>query len=209
MSDVLNNVKPLEYFLFRNYSVALKNWLLKNVYLSSYSHDNNVTVAYMTPEKAFSKYIYPTLNGATTSPNINFYLSSYEYTESENSLGFVKEYKKFDNNTKAKVLKPPLVYSLNYSCSIFTRNLLEMDVIIYQLVSKAHKNAKAVVEVDGQWAEISVGNPTNETGLEPAERQDIIHRWAVEIKIPRAYLPLDYFETGTITGIPQFDLETD
>ena len=195
-----NNVKPLEFFLFRNYTLAVRNWLRENVYLSTYPHDNNVTVAFMTPEKAFAKFIYPTLNGVTTSPNVNFYLSSNEYAEGENNLGFVREYKNFNENSMTKVLKAPLVYSLTYSCTIFTRNLPEMDVILYQIISKAHKNAKAALKVDGQWAEIHAGNPTNETNLEPAEVQDIIHRWALELTIPRAYLPLDFEESRTIGG---------
>lgn len=198
-----SNVKPLEFFLFRNYTLAVRNWLRENVYLSTYPHDNNVTVAFMTPEKAFAKFIYPTLNGVTTSPNVNFYLSSNEYVEGENNLGFVREYKNFNENSMTKVLKAPLVYSLTYSCTIFTRNLPEMDVILYQIMSKAHKNAKAALKVDGQWAEIHAGNPTNETNLEPAEVQDIIHRWALELTIPRAYLPLDFEESRTIGG---FDL---
>lgn len=195
-----NNVKPLEFFLFRNYTLAVRNWLRENVYLSTYPHDNNVTVAFMTPEKAFAKFIYPTLNGVTTSPNVNFYLSSNEYAEGENNLGFVREYKNFNENSMTKVLKAPLVYSLTYSCTVFTRNLPEMDVILYQIISKAHKNAKAALKVDGQWAEIHAGNPTNETNLEPAEVQDIIHRWALELTIPRAYLPLDFEESRTIGG---------
>jgi hypothetical protein len=195
-----SNVKPLEFFLFRNYTLAVRNWLRENVYLSTYTPDNNVTVAFMTPEKAFAKFIYPTLNGVTTSPNVNFYLSSSEYLESENNLGFVREYKNFNDNSMTKVLKAPLMYSLTYSCSIFTRNLPEMDVILYQIISKAHKNAKAAFKVDGQWAELHAGNPTNETNLEPAEVQDIIHRWALELTIPRAYLPLDFEESRTIGG---------
>lgn len=199
-----NNVKPLEFFLFRNYTLAVRNWLRANTYLSTYPHDDNVTVAFMTPERAFAKFIYPTINSATTSPNINFYLSGNEYTEGENLLGFVREYKNFDDNKMTKVLKAPLVYSLTYSCTVFTRNLPEMDVLLYQLISKAHKNAKAAFKVDGQWAELLIGNPTNETNLEPADRQDIIHRWAVEITIPRAYVPLDFEEVGTMGGF-EFD----
>lgn len=193
-----SNVKPLEFFLFRNYTIALRNWLRENVYLSTYPDDDNVTVAFMTPERAFAKYIYPTINGATTSPNINFYLESQEYTEGQNNLGFVKEYNVDLDKRTAKELRPPLVYTLTYSCTIYTRNLPEMDVILYQILSNTHKNAKAVIKVDGQWGEIHSGDPTNETNLEPAEVQDIIHRFSLNLTIPRAYLPLDRKQVGII-----------
>lgn len=203
------NVKPLEYFMFRNYSIAIKKWLKENVYLSTYPEDNNVTVAYMTPERAFAKYMYPVVNGATTSPNVNFYLSSQEYSEGENHLGFVREYKKFDDNRKARILRPPLIYTLTYSCTIYTRNMPEMDVILYQIGSKTSMNAKAAVEVDGQWAEIRSGNPTNETELEPGERQNIVNRWSLDLTIPRAYVPLEYIETGTMYNGIDFSTTVD
>jgi len=202
-----NNAKPLEYFMFRNYSVAVKKWLIENTYLSTYPPDNNITVAYMTPERAFAKYMYPTINGATTSPNINFHLSGIEYTQGENLLGFVREYRRFDNNTKSKIVKPPLIYKLTYGCTIYTRNMPEMDVILYQITTKSSMNAKAAFEVDGQWAELMSGNPTDETELEPGERQNIVNRWALELTIPRAYVPMDYMETVNISAGFQFDTQ--
>jgi len=198
--------KPLEYFLFRLYSIAVKNWLIDNVYLSSYPESDNITVAYTTPDRAWAKYIYPTLNGATTSPNINFHLTGIEYSEGENILGFVRDHIPVIGSTKIRELKAPLIYKLTYSCSLYTRTQSEMDVILYQLVSKAHKNAKAVLRVDGQWAELHAGDPTDETNLEPGEAQDIIQRFGMNLVIPRAYLPLDYTEAERIGTI---DLEYD
>jgi len=193
-------VTPLEHFLFRAYSVALKQWLIDNLHLSTYSEDNNVTIVYTTPDRAFAKYMYPVINGATTSPNINFHLTGIEYSQSENLLGFVREPKKYPDKNKVKKLKPPLVYKLTYSTTLYTRVQPEMDVLIYQLISKAHKNAKGVLVVDGQWAEIEVGDPRDETNLEPGEAQDVLNRYGVDITIPRAYLPLDYTEEQIVTN---------
>ncbi len=198
--------KPLEYFLFRLYSIAVKNWLIDNVYLTSYSQDDNVTIAYTTPDRAWAKYIYPTLNGATTSPNINFHLTGMEYAQNENILGFVRDRVVVAGTNRIRQLKAPLIYKLTYSAAIYTRTQSEMDVILYQLVSKAHKNAKAVLWVDGQWAELQAGEPKDETNLEPGEAQDIIQRFGVDFTIPRAYLPLDYSEEEKITTV---DLEYD
>lgn len=189
--------KPLEYFLFRLYSIAVKNWLIDNIYLSSYSESDNVTIAYTTPDRAWAKYIYPTLNGATTSPNINFHLTGYPRAENQNILGFVRDHITTSAN-KIRELKAPLIHTLTYSCSIYTRTQSEMDVIIYQIISKAHKNAKAVLIVDGQWAELEAGEPRDETNLEPGEAQDIIQRFGIDLTIPRAYLPLDYTEVERI-----------
>lgn len=204
-----SKVKPEEHFLFRSYTKAVKEWLKKNTYLSTYPDDENVTVVFMTPEKAFAEYMQPVVNGATVSPNINFYLSSNEYIENENNLGWVKQYKNFDDNKKTKIINPPLVYRLTYSCTIYTRNLPEMDVILFQILSKTSQNRKAAIEVDGQWAEIKSSDPTNETNLEPAERQDIIHRWALDLTIPRAYIPAEFEERPTITGGFDYDFDTD
>lgn len=197
--------RPNEYFLFRLYSIAVKNWLIDNVYLTSYPEDNNVTVAYTTPDRAWAKYIYPTLNGATTSPNINFHLTGYEYAQGENILGFVRDHITSPNNSnRVRQLKAPLIYRLTYSAAIYTRTQSEMDVILYQLMSQAHKNAKANFAVDGQWCELMVSDPRDETNLEPGDAQDIIQRFGVDLVIPRAYLPLDYIE---VDKIREYDLE--
>lgn len=191
-------VKPLEHFLFRNYSVAVKNWLQESLYLSSYPEDNNITVVYMTPDRAWAKYIYPTLNGATTSPNANFHLTGMEYINGQNMLGFVREYSKYPDKNKLKSIKPPLIYSLTYSLTLYARVQSEMDVMLYQLISQAHKNAKANFIVDGQWAELMAGDPRQETNLEPGEAQGIIQRFGIDLIIPRAYLPLGFSEEDMI-----------
>lgn len=201
------NVRPYEHFLFREYSVGVKQWLIDNIYLSSYPDNNNVTIAYTTPDRAWAKYIYPTLNGATTSPNINFHLTGYEYAQSENMLGFVKEYKTLnDGSGKLKAVRAPLVYKLTYSATIYTRNQPEMDVILYQLLSRAHKNSKGVIIVDGQWGEIEASDPRDETNLEPGEAQSMINRFGIDLMVARAYVPLSYNE---VNSVGNFEFEYD
>lgn len=197
---------PLEYFLFRNYSVAVKQWLIKNCHLSNYSEEENITVTYTTPERAWSKYIYPVVNGATLSPNINFRLSGIEYAEGENILGFVRDNVNIEGANKIKMLKAPLIYRLTYSVTIYTRIQPEMDVLLYQILSKAHKNAKAVLQVDGQWAELKAENPRDETNLEPGETKDLVNRSGIDITISRAYLPLDYIEGKSVSNM-EFDYD--
>ncbi|HUS50012.1 MAG TPA: hypothetical protein VMZ91_07595 [Candidatus Paceibacterota bacterium] len=200
-------VLALEHFLFREYSIAVKTWLSENTHLSAYSEEENVTVVYTTPEKAWAKYIYPVINGATISPNINFHLTNYEYKEGENLLGFVREFKLIENSVKGKNLKPPLIYGLTYHTTIYTRLQSHMDVLLYQILSRAHKNAKAVFEVDGQWCEMVATNPTDENELEPGETKDVANRFGLDLVIMRAYLPLDYIEVNRATSTEfEFDI---
>jgi hypothetical protein len=197
--------KP-EHFLFRKYSKAVKEWLQNTVYLSNYSKENNVSVHYMTPDRAWAEFVHPVINGGTLSPNINFYLESMEYKEGENLLGFVKEHRTIDGENRA--LNAPLIYRLTYSCTIFTRSQAEQDIIFYQLVSNAHQNKKAAVIVDGQWAEIEAREPSNETNLEPGETQEIVRRGGISLIIDRAYLPLEY-DSFTKVEDYDFDFEVD
>lgn len=193
--------KPHEYFLFRNYSIGIRNWLRRNIYLSSYPDNENVIVAHQTPERAWANWIYPVVNGAMSAPYVIFSLNNLEYKQNENLLGFVREYKPLQEN-KFLQLRPPLVYQLTYSVTIYTRLQSEMDVILYQILSKTSKNAKDYIFVDKQWAEITTSDPRPETNLEPGEAQEKIHRYGIDFIIPRAYLPLDYREIHKI-------LETD
>jgi hypothetical protein len=197
---------PLEYYLFRQYSIAVKEWLQKNCHLASYPENENVLVAYMTPDMAFGKYIYPVMNGQTFRPVIGFRLVTDEYKEGENLLGFVREYSRLEGTGGGRLLKPPLVYGLTYGVTVYTKAQSEMDLLHYQILSKAHKNAKAVMVVDGQWAEMVASNPRDETNLEPGEAQDLVKRSALDLTIMRAYLPLDYTEVKEITD---FEAEYD
>lgn len=192
-------VNMLEHYLFRDYSIAVKEWLQKTVYLQRYSKDENVTIVYGTPDRAWAEYIYPILNSGTLSPNINFHLTEMEYLENENLNGFVKEYTTFEG--KNVTLRPPLVYRLTYSATFFTRTQAELDILFYQILTKAHKNRKAAFMVDGQWAELTAFNQNYETNMEPPGTEDIVRRGSLSLTIERAYLPLQAEEFERIEQV--------
>lgn len=175
--------------------------MIKTVALSRYPTTQNVEIAYMTPEKAFSKYLYPVVNGQSIAPVITFMLIDSTYTESENSLGFVSDIHRFNSAGKVRYVKPLLVYKLMYQLSVNTIMQSDCDVIMYQLMSNASKNRKAAVAIDGQWAEIMIGNPRNEIILEPGDAQDKLVRYGLDLTVPRAYLPRDYVEYPSIEEV--------
>ena len=191
----------LEHFLFRNYSKAIKDWLGVTAVLSRYPVDQNVQIAYMTPERAYGKYIYPIVNGQSIAPVITFMLIDSTYGENENSLGFVNDLRPYQTTNVTRYVKPLLVYKLTYQVSINTIMQSDCDVLMYQMLSNASKNRKAAVGVDGQWAEIMAGNPRNEINLEPGDAQDKVVRYGMDLTIPRAYLPRDYVEYPQILDI--------
>ncbi len=193
------SINIMEHYLFREYSIAVKRWLSDNVYLHRYPKEANVTVVYGTPERAWAEFVYPILNAGTLSPNINFHLTDMEYIEGENFLGFVKEYKNYQG--RDIVVSPPLVYKLTYSATFFTRTQSELDILFYQILTKAHKNRKGAFKVDGQWAEIMATDPTYETNMEPSGTEDIVRRGSLKIVVERAYLPLGVEEFTRINRI--------
>jgi hypothetical protein len=193
--------EKLEFFLFRNYSVAIKTWLSQTVALSRYPTAQNVQVYYMTPEKAFSKYLAPVVNGENVAPVITFMLMNPQYGETENSLGFASDVVTYQNTGVVRYVKPLLVYKLLYQLSIHTILQSDMDIILYQIMSNASKNRKAAVTVDGQWAEIMSSDFRNEIVLEPGDAQDKILRYGLDLTIPRAYLPRDWTDYQSITNI--------
>lgn len=189
-------VNTLEHYLFRNYSIGVKKWLENNVYLHKYPVDDNVKVIYGTPAAAWAEYIYPTLNAHSTTPIINFHLSNMEYLDGENHLGFARKYEKVGN--KYIITPPPLIYRLTYPVTFFARTQAELDIIFYQILSKAHRNRKAAIIVDNQWAEILATDPEYETNLEPPSSEDVIRRGSLKIEVARAYIPQ---EVKTYEGI--------
>jgi hypothetical protein len=194
------STRPQDFSLFKNYSIGLKDWLERNCYISNLPNNNNVNVVYSSIDRAWINRVMEIANGQNTSANINFTLSNYEYLENENILGFVTE-QKINNKGTVNIVRPPLVYSLTYKLTLFTRLQSEMDMLVYQIVSRAHKHAKAVIMVDGQFCEFMVSNPSDETNLEPGEIQDRVVRFGIELRVKRAYLPIGYEEAEKITTV--------
>lgn len=183
-----------EFFLFRNYSKAIKDWLLNTCYLTRYNQEENILVIYATPARAFAKYIYPVINGQQIRPTISFHLSQIKYLSNQNQLGFVKEYKIDSITGKYRHLKPLIVYELTYSLTIRTVLASDMDILLYQLMTNSYMNSKSNLFVDGQWTDIRSGDPTEQTNLEPGDAQDKIIRYGIDLQIERAYLPREYAE---------------
>lgn len=203
-------LRPLEYYFFRLYSIALKQFLLENCYLSRYPHDNNVQVQYMTPPKAFSKVVLPIINGAPVNPIITFHLSDSPYSTSENHLGWVKENIFIEGSGMAKIVHAPQIRSLTYSLSLYTSLQSDMDILLYQIVMSAAPNKKGYKIVDGQWMEIKSGDPRDETTLEPGEAQDKLIRFGIDLTVPRAYLPRAYEEVeGILEAQVEYDADWD
>ena len=195
-----------EFFLFRQYSKAVKEWFIKHCFLSRYPEDSNVLVVYATPERAFMKYMYPALNGKQVRPLISFHLSGYEYLTNENNLGFVKEYKYNENNNITKIIPAPYVYRLNYAVNIYTLLMSDADILMYQILTQATHNKAFAEIIDGQWAEFEAINPRDDTNLEPGDMQDRVIRYGLDFIVRRAYLPRPIDE---VQGIKAFDISTE
>ncbi len=189
---------PNEFFLFRNYSTAVKAYLQNKCFLSRYPKDENVLIIYSTPARAFAKYVYPIVNGQQIQPIISFHLSSNQYAETENLLGFVSESSYNTTTQVSRVVPPLLVYKLTYTLTLRTVTMADMDILLYQILTTTSRNKKHWAIVDGQWMELGFSDVREETNLEPGEVQDRVIRYGIDLTVPRAYLPREYQEAGAI-----------
>lgn len=189
---------PLEFFLFRSYSKAVKTYFQENCYLNRYPKDENVLVLYSTPARAYSRFLYPIENGEQARPVISFHLSGYQYGANENILGFVKEARYNSGNLTTKIVPPLLIYNLTYTAVFRTVLQSDMDVLLYQTLISSSKNKKYSAAVDGQWMELTSTEPRDEINLEPGDAQDRIIRFGMDLIVPRAYLPQIHEESGII-----------
>lgn len=185
----------LEYFWFLKYTKAVKNFLKESLHLKRLPESSNVQVFYTTPSRAFAKFIIPVINGSNLNPTITFQLLAPSLAEGQTPGGYFKKYQQNkDNPEMFERTQNLLVYSLVYRVTMWASKRQDMDILLYQAASSAPFNNKYSTQVDGQWAEMQVTNIVNETNLDPGESQDLAIRYSFEIKIPRAYLPLDYEE---------------
>jgi len=185
----------LEHFWFLPYSVEVKNFLKESLYLSAYPEDKNVGVYYTTPSRAFAKFIVPVINGSNLNPTVTVHLSSHQPAPGQMPGGYFKKYKQSkDNELVFETMRHPLPYELNYRVTAWAARQSEMDILMYQAMTAAPFNRKYAKIVEGQWMDIEVLNVQSESNLEPGEAQDVSIRYGFDIKVSRAYLPLNYEE---------------
>jgi len=185
----------LEYFWFLKYTVAVKKFLKNSLHLKRLPEDKNVQVFYTTPSRAFAKFIVPVINGSNLNPTITFQLLTPNPAQNQTTGGYFMKYQQSKDNPKMfEKIQNLLTYTLTYRVTMWAAKRQDMDILLYQAATSAPFNNKYSVQVDGQWAEMQVLNMVNETNLDPGESQDLAVRYSFEIKIPRAYLPLEYEE---------------
>jgi len=192
--------KTLEYPLFRDYTLVVKTFLEQTCYLEKLPDNSNVAVHPLQPEKAFTKFIIPVINGSNLNPTITFNISpQMQYLDNENNLGFVKQ--RIVKNNSVKYKEPELIFELIYSISIYTKTKTQADILLYQILNAANKNKKAVLRLQNQFVELEATNPRDETDLMPGEASDILFKHALDLRIPRAYLPRSYKEYEIGAGV--------
>lgn len=185
----------LEHFWFLPYSIEVKNFLKETLYLSAYPDDKNVSVYYTTPARAFSKFIVPVINGSNLNPTVTFNLVSHQAAPGQMPGGYFEKYEKSKINEDVwETLRHPLPYELNYRVTCWLTRQSDADILMYQAMTAAPFNRKYAKIVEGQWMDIEVLNVQSESNLEPGEAQDVSIRYGFDIKISRAYLPLNYEE---------------
>ena len=197
--------KP-EYYIFREYSKALKEWLIKTVYLSTYKADKQPQVVFMTGEKAYAKIKSDIINGFPDTAYVAFILNDADEDPNQRPLGFVYE-NKFKKDTVYKI-RHPMVYSLKYKVVIYTRLMAENDIINYQILTNSFKNHAGVIVVENQWGEIYGESLTPTAEVADLTNTDRIVKSEINLSIPRAYVP---FPVEEIKGgiIKKIELEAD
>lgn len=196
--------KP-EFYIFRNYSKGIKEWLEKTVYLSSYKSDKQPKVVFMTGEKAYAKLRSDVVNGYPDTAYVSFILTDATEDDNQRPLGFVYENKVGEDSVEK--IRHPMVYTLTYNVNIFTRLMSESDVISYQILSNSFKNHAGVIIVGNQWAEIygEKYSPTEE--INNLTTEDRFIKTTINLTVPRAYVP---FPVEVIKGgiIKHISMET-
>lgn len=184
----------LEFYMFKNYTAAVKEALIKILNLSQYPPEQNVKVLFATPVRTYAKVIVPMLNGSNLNPTTSFYLASSPPAPGQTPGGYFTKFIQSGQSTFEQI-RHPLPFQLTYRVTIWTNLQAEMDILIWQLNNAMPKNRKYHCAVDGQWCEMSIGEALRENDLEPGESKDSAPiRYGMDLIIPRAYIPLDYIE---------------
>lgn len=187
-----------EHYLFREYSIAVKSFLQKTCWIGRYPKNQNVQIFYTTPARAFAKYIAPVISGQQLNPLITFDLTNFAFNENETPNLWTKETQKVEGENRFEKIKHPLPYTLTYRVTMWTSLQSDMDILLYQIITNSTKNRKYNFVIDEQWAELYSSDPRKETQMEPGEVQDVVHRYGLDLIVPRAYIPFEIISSDGI-----------
>ena len=218
---------PPVYFLFKKYSIEVKKWLSAIFHIPRLDRTNaKVKVVYATPERAIAKYVVPLRNKVTDIPVISFYLANINYSPEKNTIGENLELIRDKDNNVARRMRPLQVYQISYVINIWTKLQIDMDVVLYQLLSQFTPMKWLAVdsEIDykgydflkhpengpyqngdtrrpGQWFPLKLESVTDASNLEPGEAGERVIRTDVNLVSDWAYLPIGGYEYKAIKSV--------
>ena len=187
---------PPVYFLFKKYSVEVKRWLVSIFHVPRLdehptfgSSTSQVKVVYASPERAIAKYVAQLRNKQTDIPIVSFYLANFAYQLEKNTAIENLETVYDQDNSISKRMKPFLTYSLTYVINIWTKLQMDMDIVLYQLVSQFTPFRYLAVDssVDYNSYENRKRYYPIEDGPEQGKNQDENGDW---IKKPGQWFPM-------------------
>lgn len=218
---------PPIYFLFKKYSVEIKRWLSAIFHIPRLDRTNaKVKVVYATPERAIAKYVVPLRNKTTDIPVISFYLANFNYQPEKNTIGENLELILDKDNNVARRMRPLQVYQLTYVINVWTKLQIDMDIVLYQLLSQFTPMRWLAVdsEIDyqeydflkhpvngpyqngekrrpGQWVPLRIDSVTDTSNLEPGEAGERVIRTDINLVCDWAYLPIGGYEYKSIKSV--------
>lgn len=193
--------EPPQYYLFKEYSRAVKEFLTEVVYLSRFDRDHQPNIYYSTPSRAWATYVQPIINGFAETPVCTFYLSGAEPKQSE-IMGWGHDRIQDPNNEDKYVYSfAPSIWKLNFKTTIWTKTINDMDVILSQIFLYSQTPKLWACMVDGAWCEIGVDSFSIDDDMEPGESKDKIIRRGLNTYVRRAYLPRESFDIPKINEI--------
>jgi len=196
--DLITPESP-QYLLFKDYALAVKEFLDEVLYLKRFSRDKQPNIYYSTPRRAWAKIVQPLVNGFSETPVCVFHLSGLEPKMSEVMGGFVTLTEQHPTNeNKLRVNYSPTIWKLTYTTTLWTRVLNDMDTMLSQLLIYTVEPKVWATKVNNVWAELYVENISIEDDLEPGDAKDKTVRRSITIGIRRAYLPREAYDVGRI-----------
>jgi len=203
-NDIMKPIEPTppEYYLFKEYSRGVKDFLNKVLYLKRFPREKNVNIFYSTPRVAWAKYVNPIVNGSAPVPVCSFHLDSFQIKQNEIMSGFVRKYT--PNSLNSNIIDvdlSPSIWELTFKATIWTKTMDDMDNLVTQILIFTMPPKLWAFKIDDVWAEIKSNSVSIEDDLEPADTKDKTYRRSISLTIPRAYLPRESWTVGIIKEI--------
>ena len=182
---------------FRTYNERMKAWLECIEEGRPETQGKTIPVIYATPERAFSDFIRPRVEGQVDLPIISFSMTGVNFDMNRFKPTF-NDFHKIRVGDQWQLQPKSMPWNINYNVTVWAKFHTTLDIVAYSLLSRF--TPKSYLMVGGRLSQIDFEGQNDSSDLEPGANTDRTLRHDYQFKV-QGWMPMPFRTVGQVENI--------